>query len=378
MLEIVKAEGMYLYDAEGRAYMDLISGISVSNVGHRHPRVVEAVKQQLDRYMHLMVYGEYVQSPQTELAAALCGRLPEKLHSVYFLNSGAEVTEAALKLAKRHSGRSEIIACHKAYHGSTHAGLSLNSEELFRNPFRPLLPDIRFIHFNKQEDLEQITSRTAAVVVEPIQGEAGYIPADEEWLRALRKKCDETGSLLVFDEIQSGYGRCGSLFAFEGYGVIPDMLMLAKGMGGGMPIGALLSSAEIMSSFAKDPVLGHITTFGGHPVCCAAALACLHILAEGTLIGQVKEKESRFRSRLKHPAIHSISGTGLMLALEFDSYETNKKIIDRCIEKGLITDWFLFAPRKMRLSPPLIITGEQIDSACDIILSSIEDICDKD
>ena len=376
MLEIEKAEGVYLYDTSGKKYLDLISGISVSNIGHRHPKVLEAVSDQLNHYMHLMVYGEYVQTPQVKLAAALSDLLPASLNSVYFLNSGAEVTEAAMKLAKRFTGKTEMIACHHAYHGSTQGALSLNSEEYFKSTFRPLLPDIRFIHFNDEDGLSQITESTACVFIEPVQGEAGYIPARKDYLQKLRERTKQTGTLLIFDEIQTGFGRTGSLFAFEQYEVIPDMLMLAKGMGGGMPIGALIADKNIMHSFTNDPYLGHITTFGGHPVCCASALAVLTELTNTDLIRNVQEKEHLFRTLLHHPSIRAISGKGLMLALEFDSFELTKKIIDRCIEKGLITDWFLFAPNKLRISPPLTITHEQIEGACAIIKESMAEICD--
>lgn len=377
MLEIEKAEGVYLFDANGKKYLDLISGISVSNIGHRHPAVLAAIHQQLDRYMHLMVYGEYVQSPQVQLATALSRNLPSSLNSVYFLNSGAEVTETAMKLAKRFSGKSEIIACYQSYHGSTQGALSLNSEEYFKNAFRPLLPDIRFIHFNREEDLTHITEKTACVFIEPVQGEAGYLPAQKNYLKKLRERTNETGTLLIFDEIQTGFGRTGSLFAFEQYDVVPDMLMLAKGMGGGMPIGALVADRNIMQAFTNDPYLGHITTFGGHPVSCASALAVLNELTNSSLVTEISSKETLFRSLLSHPAIRSISGKGLMLALEFVSFETNKKIIDRCIEKGVITDWFLFAGNKLRISPPLTITCEQIEHACGVINESISEICNK-
>lgn len=377
MLEIEKAEGVYLFDANGKKYLDLISGISVSNIGHRHPAVLAAIHQQLDRYMHLMVYGEYVQSPQVQLATALSRNLPSSLNSVYFLNSGAEVTEAAMKLAKRFSGKSEIIACYQSYHGSTQGALSLNSEEYFKNAFRPLLPDIRFFRFNQEEDLTLITEKTACVFIEPVQGEAGYLPAEKKYLKKLRERTNETGTLLIFDEIQTGFGRTGSLFAFEQYDVVPDMLMLAKGMGGGMPIGALVADRNMMQAFTNDPYLGHITTFGGHPVSCASALAVLNELTNSSLVNEISNKEALFRSLLSHPAIHSISGKGLMLAVEFDSFETTKKIIDRCIEKGLITDWFLFATNKLRISPPLTITCEQIEWACGVINESISEICKK-
>ncbi|MDF2438652.1 MAG: aspartate aminotransferase family protein [Bacteroidota bacterium] len=370
-LEIEKAEGIYLFGADGKKYMDLISGISVSNVGHRHPAVVKAIKDQVDKYMHLMVYGEYIQSPQTQLAKALTGLLPESLSSVYFVNSGSEAVEGAMKLAKRYTGRTEIISFKNAYHGSTQGSLSLMGSEEFKSAFRPLLPDTKQIHFNHESDLEQITSRTAAVFIEPVQGEAGAKVPENDFLKKLSKKCKAVGALFVADEIQTGFGRTGTFFAFEQFGFIPDILCLAKGMGGGMPIGAFISSKEIMNSLTNSPILGHITTFGGHPVSCAAALATINVLLEERLIDKVKEKEELFRSLLKHPAIKSISGKGLLLAVEFESYDQNKKIIDKCIENGVITDWFLFNSHSMRIAPPLNITENEIRSACQVILKTL-------
>jgi len=370
-LEIEKAEGIYLYEAGGKKYIDLISGISVSNIGHRHPKVIAAVKEQLDKYMHLMVYGEYVQSPQTMLAKALSGHLPAQLSSVYFVNSGTEAIEGAMKLSKRCTGRSEIISFKNAYHGSTQGSLSIMGSEEFKNAYRPLLPDTKLLHFNSPEDLDRVTERTACVIVETIQGEAGAIVPENDFLMKLRRRCTEVGALLVADEIQCGFGRTGSLFAFEQYGFIPDILCLAKGMGGGMPIGAFISSKEIMDSFTNNPVLGHITTFGGHPVCCAAALATLQVLIDDKLAESVAAKEELFRSLLKHPLIRSVKGKGLLLALEFESYEQNKRIIDKCIAAGVITDWFLFNSHSMRIAPPLTITEDEIRFACGIILESI-------
>lgn len=371
MLEIERAEGVHLFDTNGKAYLDLISGIGVSNVGHRHPEILKAIQEQLDKYMHLMVYGEYIQAPQTLFAKALTDALHPTLNSCYFVNSGAEATDAAMKLAKRYTGRTELVACYNAYHGSSQGPLSLNSDSYFSNAYRPLLPDINFIHFNTTEDLPKITTRTAAVFIEPVQGEAGYLPAEQAYLHALRKRCDETGTLLIFDEIQTGFGRTGSLFAFHQYNVVPDMVLLAKGMAGGMPMGALVAPHHIMQAFSFNPILGHITTFGGHPVCCSAALATLKILQSSDLIQQVSEKEALFRKHLQHPSIQSISGKGLMLALDLGSFEQNKRIIDRCIADGLITDWFLFASHKMRLAPPLIISEEEIIQSCEIIVKNI-------
>ena len=370
-LEIEKAEGIYLTDVSGKRYMDLISGISVSNVGHRHPKVLAAIHQQLEKYMHLMVYGEFIQSPQVQLAKLLSDHLPENLSSVYFVNSGSEAIEGAMKLAKRFTGRTEIISFKNAYHGSTHGSLSIMGNEEFKNAFRPLLPDIRHIEYNNIIDLKHITTYTACVIIETIQGEAGAIIPQNDFLKLLKKRCNEVGALLVADEIQCGFGRTGKLFAFEHYDFIPDILCLAKGMGGGMPIGAFISSKEIMDSLTNNPHLGHITTFGGHPVSCAASAATLTVLLEEKLIEQVKNKEKLFRSLLKHPKIKSINGKGLLLAVVFESYEQNKKIIDKCIGKGVITDWFLFNSHSMRIAPPLTITEEEITTACQIILDCI-------
>jgi len=371
LLEFEKAEGIYLINKEGKKWIDLIAGISVSSLGHGNKKVKEAIKKQVDQYMHLMVYGEYVQAPQVQLAKLLTSVLPSQLDCVYFVNSGAEATDGALKLAKRVTGRSGIVAFRYAYHGSSHAALSLNSEEEYKQAFRPLLPDVSFLTNGDCEQLTQITDKTACVIIEIVRGESGYIPTDETFLRALRKRCVEHCVLLIFDEIQTGMGRTGKLFAFEHSGIIPDILLLGKALGAGMPIGAFVSSHNMMMTLAEKPILGHITTFGGHPVICAAALAGLQELLAHKWIAEVAEKEKLFHTLLVHPAIKSITGKGLMLALEFDSFEQNKRIIDRCIENGLITDWFLFAPHKMRISPPLIITPEEIKTACDIILSCI-------
>lgn len=370
-LEIVKAEGVYLYDVSGKRYLDLISGISVSNVGHRHPKVITAIKDQLDKYMHLMVYGEYIQSPQVQLAKALADVLPGNLNSVYFVNSGSEAIEGAMKLAKRFTGRTEIISFKNGYHGSTQGSLSIMGNEEFKNAYRPLLPDTKQIEYNNFENLKEITSRTACVIVETIQGEAGAIVPEKDFLKHLRDHCSRVGALLVADEIQCGFGRTGKLFAFEHYNFVPDILCLAKGMGGGMPIGAFIASKEIINSLTINPILGHITTFGGHPVCCAASNATLGILLEEKLVERVEEKEKLFRELLKHPKIKSINGKGLLLSIEFESYEQNKIIIDRCIEKGVIVDWFLFNAHSMRIAPPLTISEEEIVFACKIILESI-------
>ena len=363
---------MYLYDVQEKKYMDLIAGIGVSNVGHCHPSVVEAVKKQAEQYMHIMVYGEFVQSPQVDFAKALADILPPSLNCTYFVNSGTEAVEGAMKLAKRYTHRTEFIACNHSYHGSTQGALSLMGNEEFKQAYRPLLPHVHFIQFNHLPDLIKITTKTAAVFMETVQGEAGIRVADQEYFKALRARCTETGTLLVLDEIQCGFGRTGKMFGFEHYGIIPDILMLAKGIGGGMPIGAFISSTEIMLALATNPILGHITTFGGHPVSCAAGLATLQTILKEDIVNGVTEKGELFKTLLTHPKIHSVRGKGLMLAVEFDSFETNKKIIDGCIADGLITDWFLHCSNSMRIAPPLIITEEEIREACSIILRNVD------
>lgn len=370
-LEIEKAEGLYLYDVNGKRYLDLISGISVSNIGHRHPKVIKAIHDQLDKYMHLMVYGEYIQSPQTLLAKAITDPLPANLDSVYFVNSGSEAVEGAMKLAKRTSGRTEIISFKNAYHGSTQGSLSIMGNEDLKTSYRPLLPDTKQIEYNKESDLELITNRTAAVFAETMQAEAGCLLPKNDFLKKLRKRCTDVGALLVLDEIQCGYGRLGTLFGFEQYNIVPDILCLAKGMGGGMPIGAFISSKKLMSNLSYDPVLGHCTTFGGHPVCCAAAHANLNVILEEKLLDGVLKKEELFRSLLVHPKIKGVHGKGLLLAVEFDTAEQTKTIIDACIQKGVITDWFLFNAHSMRIAPPLTITEKEIREACEVILSCI-------
>ncbi len=371
-LEIERAEGVYLFDKNGKKYLDLISGISVSALGHCHPKVIAAVKEQLDHYMHLMVYGEYVLSPQVKLAMRLCELLPESLNNVYFVNSGAEAVEGAMKLAKRFTNRTEIISFKNAYHGSTQGALSIIGREEMKRPFRPLLPDTKALRFNRVEDLNEITMHTAGVICEVVQGEAGVIPAEEVFLAALRKRCDETETLLIFDEVQTGYGRTGKLFAFEHYRVIPDILLLAKSFGGGLPLGAFISSEKIMSVFKTNPALGYITTFGGNPVCCAAGLATLNAILEENLTSRVVAKERIFRKLLVHSKIKNFRSKGLLMALELESWEANKKVIDYCIENGVVTDWFLFAPHCMRIAPPLIITENDMRFSCDVILKGLD------
>lgn len=373
-LEIEKAEGIYLFDKNEKTYIDLISGIAVSNLGHCHPKVVQAIKEQAEKYMHLMVYGEYIHSPQVEYATLLCSLLPASLDSCYLVNSGTEATEGALKLAKRYTGRSEIIAFKNAYHGSTQGSLSVMGNEFFKQSFRPLLPDIRFIEFNNIDHLELITEKTACVIAETVQGEAGVRVPDINYMKQLRDICSKNGTLLILDEIQTGFGRTGKLFGFEHYNITSDILTIGKGMGGGLPAGAFISSQEIMSSLTHDPVLGHITTFGGNPVICSAALATLKELLSSGLIKDVEAKASLFREHLKHPLIKELRGAGLLMAVEMQSKEINFKVIERCIKNGVITDWFLFNDYSMRLAPPLIITKEEIIKSCELILKSMDEV----
>lgn len=370
-IEIERAEGCRMWEPSGKEYLDLIGGISVCNSGHCHPEVVQAVKDQVDKYMHLMVYGELVQTPQVEYAQALAAALPAQLQSVYFTNSGTEATEGAMKLAKRFTGRTEILAFKDSYHGSTQGALSIMGDEYWRNAYRPLLPGIWHETYNNYASLERITSQTAMVIAETVQAEKGVLKPDMEWMKALRERCTQMGALLVLDEIQAGFGRTGSLWAFEQYGIVPDILLLGKALGGGMPLGAFVSSQEIMQGLTDHPVLGHITTFGGHPVSCAAGLASFRVITNGSLINDVNRKSSIFLEKLKHPSIRSVRAAGLLIAVEFSSFEENKKIIDSCIERGVFTDWFLFAPHCLRIAPPLVITDEDIHHAIEIILDSI-------
>ncbi|MCE7068468.1 aspartate aminotransferase family protein [Dyadobacter sp. CY326] len=381
-LEIEKAEGIYMYSPDGKSYMDLISGIAVSNVGHRHPKVLAAVHEQLDKHMHLLVYGEYVQSAQVQLAKALTKTLNLQsphpspyglINNVYFTNSGTEAVEGAMKLAKRFTGRDGFVSCFNAYHGATQGALSLAGAEFFKRNFRPLLPGVTHINHGYLPDLERITDKTAAVVIEVIGGESGVRVPSEDYFPALRHKCTEVGALLIFDEIQTGYGRTGSFWAFEQFGIYPDILLSAKGMGGGMPIGAFMASQEIMAVFKNNPILGHITTFGGHPVSCASSLAALQVTLEEDLPGSAIQKGALFKSLLVHPAIKEFRGRGLMLAAEMQSFEKLKHTIDRCIERGLVTDWFLFCDNAMRIAPPLIISETQIREACEIILAVLNE-----
>ena len=377
-LEIVKAEGCKLYDADGKEYIDLIGGISVCNVGHRHPTVIAAIKKQLDDYLHIMVYGELVQSPQVQYATLLAAHLPASLNAVFFTASGSEATEGAMKLAKRFTNRTQIISFKNSYHGSTQGALSVMGSEYWQQAFRPLLPDILQLNYNSFDDLENITERTACVIAETVQAEAGVLVPKTEWLKALRKKCSDTGTLLVLDEIQCGFGRNGTLLAFEQFDVVPDILLLGKALGGGMPLGAFVADKKIMDSFTHDPVLGHINTFGGHPVCCAAGKAAFNVLLNEKLIDKVAANEKLFLSLLHHPKINAVRSCGLMMAVEFESFEMNKKVIDMLIDldgksdAGVFTDWFLFAPNCLRIVPPLTISAEEIKTACAKIITAID------
>ncbi len=370
-LEIVRAEGLYLYDREGKQYLDLISGIGPSVLGHRHPKVQAAVEHQVNSYWHTLVYGEFVLSPQVQFATLLATHL-SGLDSVYFVTSGSEATEGAMKLAKRYTGRTDFVACRNAYHGSTQGAASLMYPTYFTDAFQPLLPGIRHIDFNNDADLVQIDETVAAVIVETIQGEAGLKPPRREWLKALRNRCNDTGTLMILDEIQAGFGRTGHLFAFQDYDIVPDILLLAKGFGGGMPLGAFIAPKHIMDTLTHDPVLGHITTFGGHPVSTAAGLATLEVLLEGSLLSQVPAKEQLFLALLKHPAIVEVRSKGLWVAVEVANFEVLQQVIQHCLSEGIITDWFLFNDRSLRIAPPLTITEVEIRRACEVILEGLD------
>jgi acetylornithine/N-succinyldiaminopimelate aminotransferase len=377
-LEIIKAEGCLLFDKEGKQYIDLIGGISVANTGHRHPKVIAAIQKQLDAYLHIMVYGEFIETPQVQYAKLLTDHLPSSLNSVYFTNSGTEAVEGAMKLAKRVTNRTQIIAFNNSYHGSAQGALSIMGSEYWRNAFRPLLPDVFHLEYNTDAALSFINEQTCCVIAETVQAEAGIIVPSKEWMQALRKKCTENGTLLILDEIQTGFGRTGKLWGFEHFDIIPDILLLGKALGGGMPLGAFIADQKLMEALMDNPVLGHITTFGGHPVCCAAGMAALQALLDEGTIDDVKRKEDLFKSLLVHSKIKTVRSFGLWMAVEFDSFETNKRVIDECIDASghlqrpdaLITDWFLFAPECLRISPPLTISEEQIRKACKIILQA--------
>ncbi len=371
-LDIEKAEGIYLFDSNGKKYIDLISGIAVSSLGHGHPEIKKAAKDQIDRHMHLMVYGEYIITPQIELAFKLTSLLPDNLCSVYFTNSGSEATEGAMKLAKRYTGRTNFVSFKNSYHGSTQGALSLCGSEWLKNAFRPLLPGQTILDFNDTTDFNLINENTAAVFVEPIQAEAGIILPENDFLTKLKNRCVETGTLLVFDEIQTGMGRTGKFFAFEHFDVIPDILLLGKALGGGMPLGAFISSKEIMLHLTFNPILGNMTTFGGHPVCCSTSKAAIEVIKREKFHVQALNKEKIFRTQLVHDKIRKIKGKGLFLCIEFDDEKFNQDVINQCYKEGLISDWFLFAPNCFRIAPPLTISENEIIDACKIILSAIE------
>lgn len=371
-LEIERAEGVFLYDKTGKKYLDLISGIAVSSLGHGHPEIKQAAKDQIDRHMHLMVFGEFVISPQVNLAKQITDLLPDKLSTVYFTNSGTEATEGAMKLAKRFTGRNNFVSFKNSYHGSSQGALSLGGNEWLKNAYRPLLNGQTIIDYNNENHLDQITEKTAAVFVEPIQAEAGIILPQNNFLQKIKDRCKQTGSLLVFDEIQTGIGRTGKLFAFEHSNVIPDILLLGKALGGGMPLAAFISSNEIMSTLSVDPILGHLTTFGGHPVSCATSSATIHFIQRNQLAESALEKEKVFRRLLVHENIRKIRGKGLLLCIEFESDQFNQAVINSCYQKGLITDWFLFATNCLRIAPPLTITDHEIELACRIILDAVD------
>lgn len=371
-LHIVNAKGNYLYDADGKKYLDLIGGISVCNLGHGRQEVIDAINTQADQYLHIMVYGELVQTPQVEYATALVQHLPTTLNSVYFTNSGAEATEGAIKLARRATGRPDIIACNKSYHGATTGALALIGDEYWRNAFRPLMPGVWHYDYNSQELIDAINEMTAAVVIESVQAEAGVIEPMQEWMDILQAKCKQTGTLLIVDEIQCGFGRTGKLWGFEHYDIVPDIVLLGKALGGGMPLGAFVADMQLMNTLTENPVLGHITTFGGHPVCCAAGSAAFSVLIDENIIEGVTGKGELFQRLLQHPEIVAVRGKGLLIAVQLRSPEMVMKVLGGCLEKGLFSDWFLFAADCIRIAPPLTITEEEIRIACAVLLQCID------
>lgn len=371
--EVEKAEGSYIYGKDGRAYLDFVAGVSANTLGHSHPKVVNAIKEQADKYLHVMVYGEYAQEKPVELCRLLAEATPEPLEVTYLVNSGAEAIDGALKLAKRYTGREEIISMKNSYHGNTHGALSVSGNEFHKREFRPLLPMISFIEFNNEEEFSKITEKTACVIAETIQGAAGFLTPSQNYFKNLKKRCEEVGALLILDEIQPGFGRTGKLFSFEHYDMVPDILVMGKGMGGGVPVGAFMSSAEIMKSLQHSPKLGHITTFGGNPLIAAASYATLKEVLESGLMNEVEEKEKLFRELLVHPKIKKVNGRGLMLAVELESPEYTLEVAKRCMEKGLIVFWQLYRNEFMRISPPLTISKEEIKKGCEIILEALNE-----
>lgn len=373
-IHIKKAKGSLLWNDDGKEFIDLISGISVCNIGHRHPAVVKAIKEQADKYLHVLVYGEIVETPQVQYAHMLAEHLPEELSCVYFTNSGAEAVEGAMKLAKRVTNRTNIIAFNKSYHGSTQGALSILGDEYWRNAFRPLLPGVYHFEYNDYEVLQNIDEQTACVIMETVQAERGVYAPSPAWIQAVRRKCTETGTLLILDEIQAGFGRCGTLWGFEQYDIVPDILLLGKALGGGMPLGAFIASPDLMAHLSHDPVLGHITTFGGHPVCCAAGLAAFKVLLGKKIIEKVAKKERLFRLSLQHHLIKDVRSAGLLIAVEFENETIVKHLISYCIENGVVSDWFLFAPYCMRIAPPLNISSKEIKKACEVIISGLNSL----
>ena len=372
LIAVAYAEGIYIYDTDNKRYTDLISGIGVTNIGHRNPPVVQAIKDQLDKHLHVMVFGEYIQSVSNLLAQKVVSLLPAPLDCCYFVNSGTEANEGALKLAKRYTGRHEIISCRKSYHGSTHGSMSVSGNEVKKQAFRPLLPDVSFMDFNSMDDLDVITDRSACVIIETVQGDAGVRIPSRAYMKALRKRCDETGALLILDEIQCGMGRTGTLFAFEQFDIVPDILTVAKAFGGGLPIGAFISDKNIMACLTHDPILGHITTFGGNPVCCASALATLKVIEDEKLLEQVEEKGKLFEKLLRHSKIKEVRRIGLMFAIDFESAEIVNRIVLKAKDLGVICYWFLSHPNSFRIAPPLTITKKQIEESCETILKAID------
>lgn len=371
-LEIEKAEGCYIHTTDGRSFVDLISGIAVSSLGHRHPNVIAAIKEQLNQHLHVMVYGEFIQKPQSEFAQLLCDQLPDQLDRVYFVNSGTEANEGALKLAKKSTGRSKFVAFKNSYHGDTHGSLSVTGRDVYRNPYLPLLPDVTFIEFNDPDQLDWIDEETAAVIMEPIQGEGGIIPAETEWLKAVRRRCDETGAVLIFDEIQTGFYRTGSLFAFQHYGVVPDILCLAKAMGGGMPMGAFVSSSDRFEAFKHDPPLNHVTTFGGHPVSCAAAHANLQTLLDGDFEQKAFRIAELACHILRGDGITEVRGRGAMLGLQLRDAELTQNVVEYCFEKGIILGWTLHSNSLVRIAPPLVIDERLLETCFQTILDGVK------
>jgi acetylornithine/succinyldiaminopimelate/putrescine aminotransferase len=373
-LEISHAKGIYLYTTDGRRYTDFISGIAVSSLGHSHPKVVQAVQEQAAKHMHVMVYGEFIQKSQSDLAELLVSQLPESLQRIYFVNSGTEANEGALKLAKKHTRRTKLVAFKNSYHGDTHGSLSVTGRDVYRDPYLPLLPDVHFLDFNSSEGFEQIDENTACVILEPIQGEGGIIAADPVWLKTLRARCTEVGALLIFDEIQSGFGRTGTLFVFQQYGVVPDILCMAKAMGGGLPLGAFASSDAIFEAFKYGPPLNHVTTFGGHPVSCAASHAALSALLSENLMSRAVVIESSVRDTLKHPSIKEIRGKGAMLGVQLHTYEQTKRVVETCFERGILLGWTLHSNTLIRVAPPLVISDDQLQETLNEILKVVDQV----